>query len=112
MLLPLGFAEPEGVALAQGVPLSPGQAPLKLAAPSQVNAGRTFTLGLRADLTGRTGTCAATTVRVVLGGYDLSVRFDPKEVVFVSAAGGASSQFSTTPAYTSPPSRTRTGRSS
>jgi len=102
MLLLLGVTGAEGVASAQGVPLSPGQAPVKLVVPAQVNSGRTFTAGLRADLTGWTGTCGAATVPLVLGGYALEVRFDPKEVVFVSAAGGASSQFSTTPACTSP----------
>ncbi|MBI5443127.1 MAG: hypothetical protein HY900_18165 [Deltaproteobacteria bacterium] len=99
----------EGSALAQGAPLTPGQAPVRLSAPSQVAAGAAFTVALRADLTGRTGTCAAATVPLVLGGYALSVRFDPTEVVFVSAAGGASSQFSTTPAYTSPGSANASG---
>ncbi len=98
----LALAGAEGGALAQGVPLTPGQAPVKLSAPAQVGSGRTFTVGLRADLTGRTGTCAAATVPLVLGGYALSIRFDPKEAVFVSAAGGAASQFSSTPAYTNP----------
>lgn len=101
-LLVFALAGAEGRALAQGGPLSAGQAPVKLAAPSQVGSGRTFTVGLRADLTGRTGTCAAATVPLVLGGYAISVRFDPKEVVFVSAAGGSASQFSSTPAFTNP----------
>jgi hypothetical protein len=102
MLLLLGLAGAEDLALGQGVPLTPGHAPVTLSAPLQVGSGRTFTVGLRVDLTGRTGKCAGATVPLVLGGYALSVRFDPNEVVFLSAAGGASSQFSTTPAYTSP----------
>ncbi|MBK8598968.1 MAG: hypothetical protein IPP07_09525 [Holophagales bacterium] len=102
VLLLFALAGAEGGALAQGVPLSPGQAPVVLAAPAQVGSGRTFTVGLKADLTGRTGTCAAATVPLVLGGYALSVRFDPQQVLFVSAAGGGTSQFSSAPAFTNP----------
>jgi len=101
-LLFLSFSGAGGGALAQGLPVSPGQVPVALIAPSQVGSGRTFTVRIQADLTGRTGTCAANTVPLVLGGYALTVAFDPKQAVFLSAAGGASSQFSSTPAYTSP----------
>ena len=98
----LGLVFTGSIGLAQGVPLSPGQASVTLSAPALVQSGDTFNVGLQVDLTGWTGTCGGATVPLVLGGYALSVGFDPDEVVFVSAAGGASAPYASTPANTNP----------
>lgn len=91
-----------GPALGQGSPLSPGTAPVRLAAPLRILEGQTFAVRLLVDLRGKTGTCSGASVPLVLGAYSLPVRFDPAQVRFVSAAGGSTEPYTSVPTFTNP----------
>lgn len=96
-------------ARAQGSPLTPGTAPVLLAVPLRIVAGRTFDARLRVDLRGRSGSCSGSSVPLVLGAYAIPVRFDPAQIEFVAATGGSTNPYTSVPTYTNPATANASG---
>jgi hypothetical protein len=87
--------------LAQAGPFS-GPAQLSLTpSASRVNITTTFTVELKVDLTGVTGTGPeGSQVDAVLGAYTIAVAFDKNRLELMSVAGGSTAEYNDTPAFT------------
>ncbi|MGK2856029.1 MAG: hypothetical protein ACSLFQ_02355, partial [Thermoanaerobaculia bacterium] len=90
-----------GSLLAQGPP-TVGTADVSLEVADIPRVGEQVAGTLVVDVSAVTGQNASGTTPAVLGGYQITVAFDTTRLQFVSATGGSSSGFNSTPTYTDP----------